>query len=221
MRSNKFLCALYLLISFVLFYGCSTGEYALDPKQIDMGGGKPQPYRIQSRDVIKVEFPLTPKHTQEVTVRPDGSIVIEVAGEIKAAGMTPLELAEHVKKRASWRLRNPEVAVTIVESSQKVYIGGEVRSPGIVSYYKGLTALQAIFERGGFLNTAESDNILLIRAENEQMNITRLKMEDVASHLMSANDVIYIPKTGVAKAGLAVRQFIRDMLPVTPGYSLP
>ena len=216
MKIRKIILSRCCIITFLLLiYGCSTGEYAINPAEIQLKGGGPPIYRIQSLDVILVAFPLTEKHTQEVTVRPDGSIIIDVAGEIEAAGMTPAELAESIKKHSSRRLRNPEVEVTVVESSQKVYVGGEVRSPGVVPFYENLTALQAVFERGGFLRTAQSNNILLIRADadKEQMNITSIKTKDIASLSVLPSDVIFVPKTGVAKANVAMSQFIRNMLP--------
>jgi len=225
MKTHKTLSMFCFVFIFLMLYSCSTGEYTISPQQIEMKGSKTAPYRIQSLDVIMIEFPLTEKHSQQVTVRPDGSIILDVAGEVKAAGLTPHELAESIKKRSSRRLRNPEVEVTIVESSQKVFVGGEVESEGIVYYREGLTVLQAIFERGGFRNTAETNNILLIRAGKEKeeirMNIKKLKMENIAAFIVSPNDVIYVPKTGVAKAGVAMQQFIRDMLPIEPAYSIP
>jgi protein involved in polysaccharide export with SLBB domain len=217
-KDLKKLCFASLI---VLLYGCSTGQYSIDPKQVVLNTGPPPPYRIQSRDVIKVEFPMTEKHTQEVMVRPDGSIIIDVAGEIKAAGLTPAELAESIKEKSARRLRNPEVGVTVVESSQKIYVGGEVGSPGVVPFHEGLTALQVIFERGGFRNTAESNSIFLIRTDKTQMTVKNLKLEEIASHFVSANDVLYVPMTGVSKANLAMRQFIREMVPFSAGYSLP
>jgi len=185
-----------------------------------MKGAEPTPYRIQSLDLIMIEFPLTPKHSQEVTVRPDGSIILDVTGDIKAAGLTPSELAESIKKLSSRRLRNPEVEITLVMSAQKVYVGGEVGSEGIVPYYDGLTVIQAIFERGGFSDTADSNMLFLARVTGDKMNIMTLTTADVVSLVVSPSDVIYVPKTGVAKTNVAVQQYIRQMVPITIGYGL-
>ena len=224
MKSYKILSTCCFLCLFLSLYGCSTGEYTIPPQQLqgafEMKIAETTPYRIQSLDVIMIEFPMTPKHSQEITVRPDGSIILDVAGDIIAAGLTPSELAESIKKLSSRRLRNPEVEITLVKSSQKVYVGGEVGSEGVVPYYHGLTVIQAIFERGGFRDTADSNQLFLARVTGDKMNIITLKTADVVSLVVSPNDVIYIPKTGVAKTIVAVRQYIKQMVPINIGYGL-
>ncbi len=83
-----------------------------------------------------------------------------------------------------------------------------------------MTPLQAIFDRGGFTTIAQTDSVVLIRdAASNDPQIGRLDltqaMENAAAEriILAANDVIYVPMTGVGRADLWVRQNIRDLIP--------
>ncbi len=206
-------CAGLALI--VLFGGCSTyKDYSSVPKEIPLTQPEKVAYRIQSGDLLDIKFPLTEKHNEKVVVRPDGNIIVEIAGELKAAGSTPTELAQNLKRLTSHRLKNPEVVVMVAESSQKIFVGGEVESEGTVIFRDDLTPLQAITERGGFKDTADSNRVFLIKLEKDTAKITEINLALIASTRLSANDVLFIPRTDVAKVNLAIQQYIRNMWPV-------
>lgn len=68
--------------------------------------------------------------------------------ELKAEGLTPSELDSILTEKYSKTLRHPEVAVIVKEfAGQKVYIGGEVNSPGLIPISGKLTSLQAFFKQ--------------------------------------------------------------------------
>jgi polysaccharide export outer membrane protein len=120
-------------------------------------------------------------------------------------------------------MKEPEVVVTIAQyTPRKVYVGGEVKSPGIVLVQDGrsVTPMQAIFERGGFTYTAQVDSVVLIRdGTSENPKIGRLNlnaaMEDGVAEAVALldNDVVYVPMSGVGRADLWVRQHIRELIP--------
>src|SRR5262249_42904529 len=122
---------------------------------------------------------------------------------------------------SSTRLINPEVNVTVTQFAQrKIYVGGQVRAPGIVQFQGDITPLQAIFERGGFTDNAQVDSVILIRNTGGpepiigRMNMMRA-LEDGAPEKIQllTTDIIYVPMTGIARADLWVRQHLRDILP--------
>ena len=200
--------------AFLLLGGCSSmPDYSKVPKTIPIARQDHVDYRIQSGDVLDIKFPFTEKHNEQVLVRPDGNILIQIAGEVKAAGRTPVELSDNLERLTSRRLKNPEVIVMVTQSSQKIFVGGEVESEGTVSFRDDLTPLQAITERGGFKDTADSSKVFVIKIKNDTARITEINLAQISSTQLSANDVVFIPKTGVAKANLAVQQYIRNMMP--------
>jgi polysaccharide export outer membrane protein len=182
-------------------------------------------YRIQGGDVLRIKFAYHPEHDVKLPVRPDGKITLDVTGEIDAGGLTAAELEAVIKARSSRRLREPEVSVIVAQlGEQKVYVGGEVRVPGFVAYRPGLTPLQAIFDRGGFTDTARVDSVLHITPGETEYQATRLDLTEAVDHgmaepvLLVANDVVYVPRTWVGDAGSFVQLYIRNLLPIPPRF---
>ena len=155
-------------------------------------------------------------------MRPDGKISLDVTGEILAEGLTPLELAEIIKERSSRYLKKPEVVVIVSAiGDRRVYVGGEVNRPGFVVIQEGMTPLQAVMAVGGFKDTAQKTDVLYIaRASNGDYNASRVDLDDVVRNgtpevaRLVGNDIVYVPATRIVNAGIFVKQYIRDILPV-------
>jgi len=104
----------------------------------------------------------------------------------------------------------------------RAYVGGEVRKPGFVALHEGMTSLRAIFESGGFLDTAKVDHVLHVRWDDGGKYSARvldlkhvLETGDMTSDvLLTPNDVVFVPKTAIANADLAVRQYLIDLIPL-------
>jgi protein involved in polysaccharide export with SLBB domain len=181
-------------------------------------------YRLIPLDQISIRFPYHPEVDPKATsipVQPDGNVVLDGMGPIRAAGLTPEELSKAIAQQTSERLRDPQVVVTVVQyAPRRVFVGGEVRSPGVVTIQDGMTPLQAIFETGGFTPSAQMDSVILIRdASSENPQIGRLDltqaMENGAAERVTllANDVVYVPLSGIGRADLWVRQHIKELIP--------
>jgi len=214
---------LFLLstIPALVIVGCaSRPDFSQIPSEIARDPTVAAPYRIENGDTLLVKFPYTDRHDEEVVVQPDGLIVLGVTGEIKAAGLTTVELEEAIRSASSKRLRDPQVFVTVKSSAQKVYVGGEVKTAGFVPFRENLTPLQAVFERGGFTDAAQWEKIYLIELGENAAYLRDLDLQQIASVTLKPNHVIFVPKTGVAKANQAVDQYIRRMLPFSMNYDV-
>jgi polysaccharide export outer membrane protein len=149
-------------------------------------------------------------------------ISLDVTGEILAEGMTPLELAEVIKERSARFLRKPEVVVVVTGiGDRRVYVGGEVNRPGFVVIQEGMTPLQAVMAVGGFKDTAQKKDVLYIaRSSSGEYHASRVNLDAVVTNgvpevvRLAGNDVVYVPATRIANAGIFVKQYIRDILPV-------
>lgn len=188
-------------------------------------------YRIDPGDTLQIRYPFHAEKNQEATVRPDGKISANVAGELSVAGMTPAELEELLVERTSDHLRDPEVVVGITEyAARSVYVAGEVGKPGPISYTKGLTPLQAIISAGGFRDTAFPESVILIRATGKAAADDFIARRlDLAATLKDGtreplslvpHDVLFVPRSGIAEANLWVKQHLIDMVPFFRGTGL-
>jgi polysaccharide export outer membrane protein len=178
-------------------------------------------YRLRAGDRVHVKFPYQARANQEMPVRPDGKISLDVTGELVAEGLTPYELEELIRERAT-RLRDPAVVVIVTQiGDRRVYVGGEVLRPGFVVIQEGMTPLQAVLAAGGFKDTAQKDSVLYIaRATSGDYQASRVDLNDVVRNgtpetvRLAGNDVVFVPASRIANANTFVKQYIREMLPV-------
>jgi polysaccharide biosynthesis/export protein PslD len=180
-------------------------------------------YRLAPGDLIDVKFPYHPEENERVPVRPDGRIGLQVVGDVMAAGLTVKELEQVVVDKSSKTLRDPVVSIVIAQLAEhKVYVGGQVAKPGFVPYREGMTPLQAIVERGGFVDDANTDTILYITRVGDAVQSQRLDLEAVMDGesseqvVMSPDDIIIVPRTFIGEADVWVDQWIRGLLPTVP-----
>jgi protein involved in polysaccharide export with SLBB domain len=174
-------------------------------------------------DIIELKFFHNPELNDTQTVRPDGKITLQLVGEVTAQGKTPLDLRNELVKRYTPDLRTPEVMV-IVRSlyDRRVYVGGEVRTPGLVAMPGPLTVLEAVIQAGGFdLRTANLKNVIIIRHKNGNrygcaLDLAgALKGKEFQPFYLEARDIVYVPRTKISKVNLWIDQYINKLVPRT------
>jgi len=124
-------------------------------------------YVIGAEDVLYIHVWKEEAFTRTVPVRMDGKISLPLVQEIKAAGLTPLELKEVLVRRLKEFIENPVVSVTVTEANSfKVYVSGQVKVPGVYRLRSETSLAQIIPMAGGFTEWANQKKILIIRNEN-------------------------------------------------------
>jgi len=168
-----------------------------DAEGVPRGG----PYRLEIEDTLDISVYGEPdlQHV-EVPVRPDGMISFAFIGDVMAAGRTVEEVRKEMGSRLGQYLRSPEVTVIAKQFAQKkVYIGGEVKNPGVV-YLGGRegTLLDALYKVGLVTDKADLDGAYLMRANKivatDFRQLVRGNM-DRNVRLMN-QDVVYVPENG-------------------------
>ncbi len=224
------LALLVSVLTMVMVTACSSGQKPPmyePPRQEEMGAVSsptlPPIYRIDYGDELKLRFLYHDELDAVVIVRPDGQVSLPGLGDFYAAGLSLDELETDVTRRASITHRNPVVSILVTDYAPRmVYVGGHVRDPGYVRMRPGLTSLRAVYERGGFRNTARMDSVLHIEWDAtggyaaKRIDLSNvLSSGDTSQDLaLSANDVVYVPSTWVADAGVFVEQWIRNLIPI-------
>jgi protein involved in polysaccharide export with SLBB domain len=185
-------------------------------------------YKIRPGDAIEIRFYYHPDHNQDnVLVQQDGKIELPLVGEVKAADITPNQLSQELKRRYSGNLRDPEIAVRVKTENtinqSRVWVGGEVAKVGFVNHRPGMTVVQAVFEAGGFKDTAAIDSVVLLRKVGEPNEYKPSKIdvakvieegETAGNILLGPSDILVVPKTGIAKLNQYVEQYIIKMMPI-------
>jgi polysaccharide export outer membrane protein len=158
-------------------------------------------YVIGSEDVLYIHVWREDALSRTVPVRMDGNISLPLIHEIKAAGLTPIQLEEAIAERLKGFYENPNVSVTVIETNSfKVYVSGEVRTPGVYRLRSETSILQIIPMAGGFTDWAKQKKILIIRKENgKEKRFTvdykkAMKGDDPGSNIiLKPGDTIIVP----------------------------
>lgn len=158
-------------------------------------------FRIGVSDVLTVSVWKNPDLSAQVPVRPDGKIALPLVGEVHAADMTPDELRQELNTQFASFVTAPTISVVVNEiNSMKVFIVGEVRSPGSYDIIEPTRLMQALAMAGGLSEYADKSDILILRQQGSVENriivsvkgITNgKKMED--NILLEPGDTIVVP----------------------------
>jgi polysaccharide export outer membrane protein len=158
-------------------------------------------YMIGPEDVLYVHVWKEEALTRTVPVRMDGKISLPLIQEVKAAGLTPLQLKEVLMRKFKEFIENPIVSVTVMEAnSYKVYVTGLVRNPGVYRLRSETTLVQIISLAGGFTEWANQKKILIVRKEDGREKRIKVNYKKImggsdpgADVILKAGDAIIIP----------------------------
>lgn len=185
------------------------------------------------------------KLNEDVVVRPDGMISLQLVGEIRAVGISPKQLAANIAEQLKSRklidspdisvivrdFRRPELAVIVRESAaQRIYVGGEVKQVGMQPLQGRMGVLAATLQAGGALESAHLDNVVLLRHEEARepalysVNLKAILRGELPDVALRPLDVVYVPKTFASEAAATLRQYIYNLLPnqfmLSVGYQI-
>ena len=111
--------------------------------------GADQPYLLAPGDTIQLVFHSAPELDREVKIAPDGSISLPFIGAVQASARTSDELQDLLLTAYSNELRDPQLDVIPVGfDSQRIFVGGEVATPGMMELPGQIDPLQAIIMAG-------------------------------------------------------------------------
>ena len=159
------------------------------------------PYRLEVGDVLDIsvigEVELV---ALEIPVRPDGMISFAFVGDVPAAGRTVAEVKDEITLKLGQFVRSPEVMVIARDfAERKVFIGGEVKSPGL--YYlepRETTLLDALYKVGLVTEKADLEGAYLMRDNRLVVaNFKELIYGNIEHNLpLRDHDLIWVPING-------------------------
>ena len=215
-------CALLALAG--CYYNVTKEPVPLDARSSAVPA-EPSAYYIRVADHLAIKFYQNDDLDEEVIVRPDGKISLQLIGDVQAAGVQPTALAATIEDAYRSELSTPRVAVLVRELGGRVYVGGEVGKPGVVPLTANLTLVQAVQEAGGFLPSAHLSQVVLIRRDSNGQPVGfALDVRPVIGGIKPSDDVplqpfdiAFVPPSKIADVNLWVKQYIKDNLPIQPG----
>jgi polysaccharide biosynthesis/export protein len=139
-------------------------------------------YVIGSEDRLYIGVWKNESLSREVPVRPDGMISLPLLNDVKAAGLTPMQLRGTLIQRLSEYMPAPEVSVIVQEvRSPKVSVLGEVAHPGRFDLQGRTTVMDLLALAGGLTEFASRTRIVILRGEGRHASRMRFDY-DKAMH---------------------------------------
>ena len=193
-------CAVLILIS--IAYPQADKEILLKKEAQAEIPADSDSYIIGSEDVLYIHVWGEDKTlSKQITVRIDGKISMPLVDDIQAAGLTPLQLKGKLTERLKDFVEAPNVTVIVMEANSfKVYVSGQVKTPGVLRLRAETSIAQAISMVGGFTDWANQSKIIVIRKEDgkeKRFTVNYKKIisgKDLKSNIiLKSGDTIIVP----------------------------
>ena len=181
-------------------------------------------YRLTKYDVIDVQVIGLSSNAgmSDIMIGPDGYAQLPYVGSVKLAGLTLDEAKAVLIERMSVYLRVPDLSLLMKSyGPRKVYVMGEVRSPGIHNLgADSLNAYAAISSAGGFTGRGLRTKVEVLRVVGDTMYYKRLNIKNyIKKHDLTQNvvlqdgDIVYVPRY----SGIKIRE---DILPYVSVWAM-
>ena len=173
-------------------------------------------YVIGPEDELTISFWQAPDQNQTVTVRQDGKITLSIIGEITAAGLTSRELADQIERNVSlYDKRISQATVTVTGyHSQKIFVAGQVGTPGTITFEVIPDIWTVIKEAGGATDQGDLTRVSIIKSQDQggeviTVNVLQAIANGTTDRLpkLESGNTIEIPR---AAGGVPGRQLTSD-----------
>ena len=216
MKTGAFIRLTAVVAACVVLAGCKS------PQVSGLLSAPDTRVTLAAGDQLDIRFYYTPDLNDIQVIRADGKITLQLVGDVEAAGLTPPQLQKKLEEKYAGLIEKPSVAVIARNLNHRnIYVAGSVKLPGLQAMPGHLTVLEAVMQAGGFdMRDADPKNVIVIRQEGDQRNTYTLDLKNALvgkdpgePFYLHAQDIVYVPRTGVVKAGQWIDQHITQLIP--------
>jgi polysaccharide export outer membrane protein len=190
----------------VFVAGCETSEESINAEMAEASANTRAQVRdystnlLQEGDVVGITFRYSTNFNTIQKISLDGTLNLDVAGEVKAADKTVLQLQDELTKLYQSEATNDPITVKVMSPEAAVYVTGAVTRPGKIPLEHPMTVLEAIMEAGGS-DPLEADlsDVLVLRVEKDRQqtyhfNVKRvLDGKDTTVFFLKPFDIVRVP----------------------------
>jgi polysaccharide export outer membrane protein len=180
-----------------------------------------QSYLVGPLDKISIQvFGADALNQDQIQVDANGQIQVPLAGQLDAAGKTPGQLSRDIEARLRPYIKNPQVAVNLLETnSQVITVDGQVGKPGLYPVLGKMTLMRAVATAGGVSEFAKLNDVVIFRTVNGQRyaglyNLAAIRSGTYDDPEVYSNDVVVV---GDSKA----RRLFKNVLQMVPALTSP
>ncbi len=184
-------------------------------------------YRLYPGDELEVQVPSAPELNRTLKVQPDGRITMPLISPVMAADKPVAELEKALGEAYSTTLRRPAVEVSLKQAAPiRIFVGGEVGTPGVYEMPGDIDALQAVIMAGGLKPSGRPRQAVVVRRNlGGQPMIRTVDLTDGLGDPLADRvplrrfDIVFVPRGRLSEVGVFLGQ-IRDALPFTFSYNI-
>jgi len=153
-------------------------------------------YVIGDGDTLQISVWGSPELSLSAIVRPDGKISIPAVGEIRASGMTPVELKAFLEKEMTRVVKTPIVTIIVTGmTNYRIFVFGKGAPAGVRVLARETTLLEFLSQLGP-LDNADLERSYLVRNKKKiKSNFYELYENGDYSQdvVLEFNDMLFIP----------------------------
>ncbi len=147
--------------------------------------------------VTELAFGDTASGIPGYTVSSSGYIQFPYTGLLKVAGLTELQARNLIVNSSGKYIQDPQITVRVLGyRSKRVYVEGEVKTPGTVAINDiPMTLLEAINRAGGILPTGDRSSVYVIRdGKPTRVNLPALidRGQDLNQVMLKSGDIVRV-----------------------------
>lgn len=232
MKNVRYIVAL----SAIIFLTCLVGVWAESGSSQPLGQKAEDlvlyagnfSYIIGPGDVLEIRVWRHPDLDNRSVVRPDGRISFPLIGDMPACDLTPEQLKDKIALGLSHIINDPRVTVNVTSfQSKKIFVLGEVYRPGVYPFEGRVNVLDAISRAQGYKeDTAVLKSVVIIRGGSTnkpqaiRVNLWNvINKADISQNiLLEAGDIVFVPKSFIAKLDTFIEQFFTKTDPILQYY---
>lgn len=184
--------------------------------------------RMEDFFSILKESPQGP--VREAIITAEGVLELPLIPQIEATGRTLAEVRQSIVDEYGKVMPGLRTTVNLLRrEEQLVTVLGEVHTPGGFSVTNSMTAMRVLALAGGVTDRAWLSQVLIVHP-HEDGSLT-VDVHDLQATFdgidtlgwltyVSAEDVVYVPKSPIADANIFIEQYIRNMIPLRGGVGV-
>jgi polysaccharide biosynthesis/export protein len=205
---HRALCIVHCALCIVLLAALASAQPVKVPNPAQQAD-----YVVGPQDVLSITVWDQNDLSGKFTVETDGSFTFPMIGRVQAGGLTLRQVETELKKRlADGYFKNPQLTVAIeTYRSQRVFITGEVRTPGTYTLTGDMSLIEALSRAGSTTQFAGSEVVIvrsgdgktangpLLPTQSEGATSIRVDLKELQSGGLSQNvplkdgDTIFVP----------------------------
>ncbi len=141
-------------------------------------------------DQVEIKVFRNDSLTAQVTLNTSGVISLPLIGDVVFRNKGVIQLRKEIQQRYGEYIVNPQVFINILAlNSQKVFVLGQVSSPGVINISTEMTIAEAIARAGSVTKDANSHEILLVRKNEKKVTVKKIDFIAIAQGGESGQDV--------------------------------